>query len=332
MEALVVKCIAALVLLLLALGGGLLPLAVSEISPAFVSLSNVLAAGVLLATGCVHLLADSQELLEPAASTMGEYLGMHEPFPLANFLMCAGFLMLLLVEQTADLVQRHKSLKDTPSSSDPVVPPPDPILLPALVDPYLLKRLSAPTLVHLRSAASKMTRGDVYEVIEEKPRPLPPSVAGQSSGSATVPSPQYICGTPGCIVCVQGADVLLNVGSGKGGAAAFIMFVALAFHSAMEGIGLAVRSRGGLADMLVGLLIHKGLEAFALGSAMLQSGVSVRRLVVLISLFALMTPMAMLVGGIVMCATTAALTAEGKMRRKRASSWTGVSLFFSQVC
>ncbi|PFH33345.1 metal cation transporter, ZIP family protein [Besnoitia besnoiti] len=111
----------------------------------------------------------------------------------------------------------------------------------------------------------------------ERNRLLPPY--GSSSTSATLAEEMTHAGeTPG-------AKEFLVSG---------VLMLALSFHSLMEGVTLGTALRPQLVAFAV--LVHKGLESFALGSSLLQGQTSVRTFIWQMLLFASMTPLGVLAG------------------------------------
>ncbi|KFG65298.1 metal cation transporter, ZIP family protein [Toxoplasma gondii RUB] len=70
--------------------------------------------------------------------------------------------------------------------------------------------------------------------------------------------------------------------------------LALSFHSLMEGVTLSTAPRPQLVAFAV--LVHKGLESFALGSSLMQAQTHSKTFVWQMLLFALMTPAGVLLG------------------------------------
>ncbi|OWZ05507.1 Zinc (Zn2)-Iron (Fe2) Permease, partial [Phytophthora megakarya] len=76
---------------------------------------------------------------------------------------------------------------------------------------------------------------------------------------------------------------------------ALVVFIALSFHSVMEGMGMGASSTAAW-DILVAILAHKSLAAFALALEFLHHNVSRKQLLSSIAVFSLMTPMGILFG------------------------------------
>ncbi|KEP66306.1 UNVERIFIED_CONTAM: metal cation transporter, ZIP family protein [Hammondia hammondi] len=73
-----------------------------------------------------------------------------------------------------------------------------------------------------------------------------------------------------------------------------VLMLALSFHSLMEGVTLGTAPRPQLVAFAV--LVHKGLESFALGSSLMQAQTHSKTFVWQMLLFALMTPAGVLLG------------------------------------
>lgn len=81
---------------------------------------------------------------------------------------------------------------------------------------------------------------------------------------------------------------------------ALCLFVALSFHSVMEGIGLGTTKKVSmLISISVAILAHKGLAAFALGSALCKTNLSARRFGVMAIIFSSGTPVGIAIGVVV---------------------------------
>ncbi|KAF4718156.1 hypothetical protein FOZ62_025903 [Perkinsus olseni] len=85
-------------------------------------------------------------------------------------------------------------------------------------------------------------------------------------------------------------DVLLET-------SAVFVFLALSVHSILEGMATGVASDvDDLYGTLIAILAHKGLAAFALGASMVEADVALYRVVLYGAIFALGTPVGILIG------------------------------------
>jgi len=97
------------------------------------------------------------------------------------------------------------------------------------------------------------------------------------------------------------ADTVRHAGDGASGtASAMILLMVLSFHSILAGAALGVEdSAANSLVLLLAVVAHKGSAAFALTSGLLRAGPagdSPRRVRVLLMLFAVMTPLGILLG------------------------------------
>merc|ERR1719272_1987686 len=81
---------------------------------------------------------------------------------------------------------------------------------------------------------------------------------------------------------------------------AVCLFVALSFHSMMEGIGLGTAKKASvLISISVAILAHKSLAAFALGSALCKTNLSAGRFATMAVVFSSGTPAGIAIGSVV---------------------------------
>ncbi|EQC36908.1 hypothetical protein SDRG_05736 [Saprolegnia diclina VS20] len=79
------------------------------------------------------------------------------------------------------------------------------------------------------------------------------------------------------------------------GTVAFVLFVALSFHSVLEGLGIGAQSQPAWGVFLA-IIIHKGLAAFALGTGMLKSQMNKTKFLSYMLLFSLMSIFGIIIG------------------------------------
>ncbi|KAF0699985.1 Aste57867_9465 [Aphanomyces stellatus] len=79
------------------------------------------------------------------------------------------------------------------------------------------------------------------------------------------------------------------------GAVAFVLFVALSFHSVLEGLGIGAQNTTAWGVFLA-IIMHKGLAAFALGSGMLKSQVNKTKFIGYMFLFSMMSIVGIVIG------------------------------------
>ncbi|OQS06214.1 zinc (Zn2)-Iron (Fe2) Permease (ZIP) family [Thraustotheca clavata] len=79
------------------------------------------------------------------------------------------------------------------------------------------------------------------------------------------------------------------------GTVAFVLFVALSFHSVLEGLGIGAQSTPAWGVFLA-IIIHKGLAAFALGTGMLKGQLTKSKFIGYMLLFSLMSIIGIIIG------------------------------------
>lgn len=82
------------------------------------------------------------------------------------------------------------------------------------------------------------------------------------------------------------------------GAVAIVLFIALSFHSIMEGLGIGANSEAAWGVFLA-IIMHKGLAAFALGSGLLRTKVTTTTFIVYMIVFSFMSTFGILLGWII---------------------------------
>lgn len=149
--------------------------------------------------------------------------------------------------------------------------------------------------VSLIGVAPKQSRG---------PTNASPAVVGGLPVYLPQGSPHGAAAYPGVVLPEDCHTQMMTQGAESAGSVtkAVCLFVALSFHSVLEGIGLGTASRySELGAIAAAILAHKGLAAFALGNALRQSnGMSHRGIMLLAVAFASATPAGIGIGIIVM--------------------------------
>ena len=78
---------------------------------------------------------------------------------------------------------------------------------------------------------------------------------------------------------------------------AFLVAIALVFHSVMEGLGLGTEDEiKSTIDLAIAIMVHKGMAAYALGACVIDSNVSVKMYWLIMGTFSLASPIGVLVG------------------------------------
>ena len=276
------KLIAALCILVLALLGGIAPLLSSQrVSKRVASVLNMVAAGIFLASSCMHLLPDAQNnaaltewgcehTAEVFLAVRTRYHGDRKRcFRWANFFYGCGFLMVLLLEVAAHTLQRYYSKVN--GRAHGVEHGHDARLAVANPSAARVENLNK-NAGHTHDRSHDLVEIGDYGTQGESVGLLVHADDGKEEPHA------HIHGI------VKGNSIL-----------ALVVFIALSFHSVMEGMGMGASSTPAW-DILVAILAHKSLAAFALALEFLHHNVSKKQLLSSIAVFSIMTPMGILLG------------------------------------
>lgn len=267
------KLLSAWVIWLMALLGGMTPLLIglrTHGGPTTSAL-NMFAAGVFLSGSCMHLLPDAQEN-DALARWTGCQAADDGPkcFQWANFFYGCGFLLVLLMEVLAHGLQRRYG-QDTGRLDEHT-----PLVVNSTKSPH--------GHYHQDDLAVLEENGQAHQTEHSHAQVLP-----EYGAIATAKPQEEACVdmevTHAHIHGIMDAKPLL----------AFAVFIALSFHSLMEGIGIGASGHQAW-DILVAILAHKSLAAFALALELLHHGVPRQRFLLSIGIFSIMTPVGILLG------------------------------------
>ncbi|KAG3082001.1 hypothetical protein PI124_g19190 [Phytophthora idaei] len=81
-------------------------------------------------------------------------------------------------------------------------------------------------------------------------------------------------------------------------AVAMVLFIALSFHSVLEGLGIGAQTETAW-GVFMAIIMHKGLAAFALGSGLVQSAMPVAQVMLYMTVFSFMSIIGIIVGWII---------------------------------
>ncbi|KAH7461298.1 Zinc transporter ZIP1 [Phytophthora ramorum] len=81
-------------------------------------------------------------------------------------------------------------------------------------------------------------------------------------------------------------------------AVAMVLFIALSFHSVLEGLGIGAQTETAW-GVFMAIIMHKGLAAFALGSGLVQSAMPVAHVMLYMVVFSFMSIVGIIVGWII---------------------------------
>lgn len=224
------------------------------------SVLNAFSGGVFLAGGFFHLLHSAIE--NPALRAWSTIDDGRYEFPYAEMFCTLGFLGLLLLEQGA---HAHMSKSKNASSS-------------ATSGAYARAKTSeSDDANHLDEEFGMRSddASDTYvEDMTDDDDSHSHSHAGHSHMSGAV-------GTPGSSLAV-----------------ALVLFLALSFHSVLEGLGIGAQTTSAWGVFLA-IVVHKGLAAFALGSGLVQSALPTPHVVLYMVLFSFMSIIGIVVGWVI---------------------------------
>ncbi|KAG7393503.1 hypothetical protein PHYPSEUDO_007340 [Phytophthora pseudosyringae] len=278
------KLAAALCIWALALVGGIAPLLSRQrVSKRASSVLNMVAAGIFLASSCMHLLPDAQNntaltewgcehTAEVFLAVRTRYDGDNKRcFKWANFFYGCGFLMVLLIEVLAHALQRHYSTVHGHGHAHGTEQERD-----ALLPSEVTRAAEVDNLAKANDHAHNLSHGQM-ETGDYGTQGAGTEVAVHADGGKEEPH-SHIHG-------IVKANPIL----------ALVVFIALSFHSVMEGMGMGASSSPAW-DILVAILAHKSLAAFALALEFLHHNVSRKQLLSSVAVFSLMTPTGILFG------------------------------------
>jgi zinc transporter ZupT len=87
------------------------------------------------------------------------------------------------------------------------------------------------------------------------------------------------------------------------------LFLALSFHSIVEGISLGSSDGDTVKSIMIAILAHKGLESFSLGTSLINSNASTLKYITFCLIFSLMTPIGVIIGALVLSNTEGIVSA-----------------------
>jgi zinc transporter 1/2/3 len=264
----VFKLVSLVCIWLVGLAGGLIPArlaARSQRSPSVRRLLSVLTAfsgGVFLAGGFFHLLHSAIE--NPALRRWSTVDGGRYEFPYAEMFCTLGFLALLLLEQAAHAKMHQASAHGSA---------------------YSLASKDDDDDLELRGAdeSDDTYMDDLDDDEQEQEQERATSVVAGSN----VKFKRRAGHTHGHA----------HLGGSNSGSLAVAMelFVALSFHSVLEGLGIGAQTEAAWGVFLA-IVLHKGLAAFALGSGLVQSAMPAARVTLYMVVFSFMSIVGILVG------------------------------------
>lgn len=248
------------------LGSGLAPILLAKILKTknqwilkkFIGSVLCFGGGVLLSTVFIHLLSEVRQSLEDAVSH-GEF-SEDTHFPFAELLICAGFLLIHLIEAIV-----HKCFGDSHSP----FPQPEESLVTSSGDAGV--KIPRVGLVN---------RGfDSDDLPSKHNAQLQTEFISTSSGKTKSKGKEN-----GIIVSVR----------------SFLVVLALSVHSIFEGMAIGLEeTKSGVWSLFLAIAIHSTAIVFCIGTEMLSSGLKKIQILIYLTVLSLVTPFGVLLGIIV---------------------------------
>lgn len=265
----VFKLVSLVSIWLVGLGGGLVPALLAtrkQHSPLVqyaLSVLNAFSGGVFLAGGFFHLLHSAIE--NPALQKWSTDDDGRYAFPYAEMFCTLGFLGLLVLEQAAHvrMHQQHHGQRGSPSPTADLEMERD----------------------FMRDSDVTATTEDYHEDADDAEHDAFVGSKRSTAKPHTSHGHAHLGG-------------LETGGSGNSPAVALVLFLALSFHSVLEGLGIGAQTTSAWGVFLA-IVLHKGLAAFALGSGLAQSSLPSTHVIAYMVLFSFMSIIGIIVGWIV---------------------------------
>ena len=249
------------------------------------SLALIFGGGVFVSAGFIHLLG--------SAAASQAFQG--DAYPWATFWCSVGVMATLLVEESTIALLRWREAKAKQCKTCPPIAPGSlgKTTYGTAVSPLLLsvQEQQTQTQTQRQRQRQQQQQQQVQQQVQRQQTPpanpasplllnlnSPGGSARSIGGSSEAPCPVHPGGTP------------------EGKAMAVILYLALSFHSFMEGLGVGVSSAGAAWGLTFAIVAHKGVATFALGTSVVRSGVSACEYVLAMLPFCCVTPVGVLVG------------------------------------
>lgn len=233
-----------------------------------ISLANCFSGGVFVAACLLDLFPDIHESIDRVLDEMEKVYHTRVDYPVAEFIIVFGFLLVLSVEQLVLEVQEKWSqpsvITNVASSSSP----------PANQQPQETDAL--------------LSNANYGSIQEAPPPPPPPDLLRQ----------RYISGESRRSSHEGGGHDHSAMFEEHSALRSLVLLMALTFHSLFEGLAIGLQQDyGQLIQIFVAVIVHKGIMAFSLGLNLAQSaGMTVRYFVAATLIFSLASPLGMAIG------------------------------------
>ncbi len=272
----IIKLVSLVFLLGMAIGFGFMPYFITSCrkSNTFLSLSNAFSAGIFLGMGLFHILPESAEMLEEATDV-----------PLAYICCFLSYALILFVEKIAfnshSIVHAAHCHEDEHPHCD---------------------NINHAIHEHHQHCEGKNKSGEqcVDQSInkEEEKREQVLVVKVNQNGH----NHQEISSARGIQVSTTELNQLENKVKeqnpvSKGGLRSYLLLLALGFHGLFEGISLGIQSEiEGTLFLFLAIALHKWAASLTLGISFVKSGVTKKQFIIMILIFAFITPVGIALG------------------------------------
>ena len=269
----VIKVACLIFLLGMAIGFGFMPYFIASCrkSNTFLSLSNSFSAGIFLGMGLFHILPESVEMLEEATEV-----------PLAYICCFLSYALILFVEKIAfnshSIVHAAHCHEDSHPHGDDH---------------------SHHDHEHHQHCVGKVKEGEQCveshenkEDEEKKEQILVVKVNQNQESSSSR-------GMQASSTELNQVDNKLKEQNpvSKGGLSSYLLLLALGFHGLFEGISLGIQSEiKGTLFLLLAIALHKWAASLTLGISFVKSGVTKKQFIIMILIFAFITPVGIALG------------------------------------
>lgn len=269
----VIKVACLIFLLGMAIGFGFMPYFITSCrkSNTFLSLSNSFSAGIFLGMGLFHILPESVEMLEEATEV-----------PLAYICCFLSYALILFVEKIA--FNSH-SIVHAAHCHEEVHPHGD--------------NHAQHDHEHHQHCVGKVKEGEQCvephenkEDEEKKEQILVVKVNQNQESSSSR-------GMQASSTELNQVDNKLKEQNpvSKGGLSSYLLLLALGFHGLFEGISLGIQSEiKGTLFLLLAIALHKWAASLTLGISFVKSGVTKKQFIIMILIFAFITPVGIALG------------------------------------
>ncbi|CAH1783599.1 unnamed protein product [Owenia fusiformis] len=315
MEIWVAKVIILGALFLLTLSIGLLPITfIKRLQSGghkfSISCLNCFAGGIFLGTTLLHLLPEAREHL---IDSLKNDLNIDTEFPVSEFLVCLGFFLVLIVEGTAlacggaTIIHVHDTHREEDHGHVEEIQ----------IDLRNSKPIGKRDTAHLekqRSESDPILKAETafpnYTGIggrnnKRSERVIDQTAAATAEGCRKYPKETLhdSCSDADCEIsnyteahCHIDTNLQYREQRVKY-IAAFVLLLALSFHSIFEGIALGLQeSNAQIWLLFVSLAVHKAFIAFGMGSTFVETFAKIRTTVIFMCIFAIVTPIGIVAG------------------------------------